>query len=204
MLPRPSIIGAFFLRTLLWLTIFLVLWYWQRESQTAAVSWLAGKMMKFSFPRWVEAVEHEDGIAILLTEITAFAEGGIGTLAPEVRVLSYCYGLPLYAALLMGSQAQAVWWKLPAGAVVILFFQSWGVSFNWLMTIAVQLASLTTAITGFSELQRNLFALAYQLGYLLFPSLVPLLLWAVLERRFIATIALEGAMSAVLEQQEPS
>ncbi len=193
-----SVIGGFFLRALFWLGLLLALWYWQRDWITAPVSWLAGLAMEHIFPAWVSGAEHEHGLAVLLTRIQVFVDGRMGELSPEVRILPYCYGLPLYAALLLASRARGLWWKLPLGALPILVFQAWGVSFNWLLQIAIHMSSLSAAATGFSELQVNLIGLGYQLGYLLFPTMLPFLLWLWLERAFITTVAVDGAMDGAL------
>jgi hypothetical protein len=44
-----SIIGGFFLRTVLLLIPMLALWYWAREWVVAPPAWLAGKLYSFSF-----------------------------------------------------------------------------------------------------------------------------------------------------------
>lgn len=192
--PTFSIIGGFFLRALLWLAPALTLWYLARDWIVKPVAWLSEIAMRHSFPLWVTGSELDGTVQILLTSIRVMQGGQVGELTPEVRVLSYCYGLPLYVALLLAARARGLWWKLPLGAVALLPFQAWGVCFAWLVDIAVYMRDLTLATTRFSELQVNLIGIGYQLGYLLLPVLAPLLLWLHLERRFITLIAVDGAM----------
>lgn len=205
-MPSPfSIIGGLFVRALLWLGVLLSIWYWQREVFALPASWLAGHAMESFFPSWVAGVEQEGNMVVLLTRITIFTEDGrMGTLTPEVRALTYCYGPPLFLALLLASRAKGIWWKFPVGLFAMLPFQAWGISFDWLVDVAVHMANLTSSVTRFTPLHANLFGLAYQLGFLLFPTLIPFLLWVYLERGFVATVAVDGAMAGMLEKNTPA
>lgn len=203
---RAGVIGGLFARTLAWLVPALALWYWAREAVVAPVAWLARVTMLNCFPDWVLGVRLDGTTAVLLTLLQVPAGGGaLRDLTPEVAVLPYCYGLPLFAALLLASRARALWWKLPLGALVLWPLLAWGLCFNWLVAIAVYAAEVTRATTGFTPLQGNLFALGFQFGYLLLPSVTPLLLWLYLERRYVTTVVVDGAMAGALDiSQAPS
>lgn len=192
--PR-SVIGGFFARSLLYLIPALAVWYWARDYVVMPVAWLAEALMRFFFPGWVSGTEL-DGIN--LTLITRLAvphvSGRVAELTPEVSVLTYCYGLPLLLALFLAARAKGLWWKLPVCAVGLLPFQAWGVCFAWLVTVAVQSGPSTRSTTYFTQWDVNLIGLGYQMGFLLLPTLVPLLMWMYLERKFVITVAVEGAM----------
>lgn len=191
---RTGVIGGLFARTLLWLVPALGLWYWAREAVVAPVAWLSGVAMLDFFPGWVLGARLDGTTAVLLTLLQVPAGGGaLRDFTPEVAVLPYCYGLPLLAALLLASRARGLWWKLPLGALVLWPLLAWGLCLNWLVAIAVHAAEVTRATTGFTPLQGNLFALGFQFGYLLLPSVTPLLLWVYLERAYVATVVGDGA-----------
>lgn len=198
--PAFSIIGGFFVRALLWLAPALTLWYLAREWVVVPVAWLSETVMRHTFPLWVTGSELEGNVQLLLTSIRVVQGGQVDELTPEVRILSYCYGLPLFVALLLAARARGLWWKLPLGAVVLLPFQTWGVCFGWLVDIAIHMRDLTLATTRFSDFETNLIGIGYQLGYLLLPVLAPLLLWLHLERRFITLIAVDGAMEQLRQR----
>jgi hypothetical protein len=80
----------------------------------------------------------------------------------------------------------------------LLPFQAWGVCFAWLVQVGVQHGPQTRSTTYFGELAMNLIGLGYQIGFLLLPTLVPMLMWLYLERRFVITVAVEGAMQDVV------
>lgn len=190
-----SVIAIFFVRALAFLVPALALWYWARDYVVMPVAWLAGGLMHYFFPGWVSGSEL-NGINLTLLTRLAVAQGSgqVAELAPEVSVLTYCYGLPLLAALLLAARAKRLWWKLPVCAVGLLPFQAWGVCFAWLLQVAVQSGPHTRAMTYFTDWDVNLIGLGNQIGFLLLPTLVPMLMWLYLERSFVITVAVEGAM----------
>lgn len=190
-----SVVGGFFWRAILALVPALAIWYWAKGWLLLPVAWLTERTMLHFFPNWVRGTELEGVSLALLTSIRVpQSSGAIAELAPEVNVLAYCYGLPMLAALLVGARARRLWWKLLVGALVLIPFQVWGCVFALLVTIGIQLGPLSAPVTGFSALQLNFFALAYQLGFLLLPTLIPMLLWLKLERAFIATVMFDATL----------
>ena len=192
----PFDYGGFFLRTVLLLIPMLALWYWAREWVVAPPAWLAGKALQFQFPSWVLGIEREGLHHVLLTNLRVVTPNRqIGELTPEIRALSYCYGSALLPALLLGSQAGKLWWKLPAGLALLIPFQAWSIAFAWLLQVAVQAGPQVASEAGFSAMGMNLVAAGYQFGYLIFPALAPVLVWLALDRRLMATVLLEGSLS---------
>ena len=198
-LSSLSVVTSFFLRTLAWLVLMLAIWYAARNVVVKLPAALADWAMGLFFGRWVEGTMLEGTIQSLLTTIPVpHASGQVALATPEVHILSYCYGLPLLFALFLAAKAKGLWWKLPLGVVALAPFQAWGICFAWLVTVAVNTSDVTAVVTRFTQTDVTLIGLGYQLGYLLFPAMVPILLWVYLERRFVATVAVEGAMSATV------
>jgi hypothetical protein len=195
-MPRArSVVAGFFVRTLLWLVPALALWYWARNFVVMPVAWLAGGIMRYLFPHWVSGTELDGITQTLITRLGVPQAGGqLADLTPEVGVLTYCYGLPLLLALFLAARAKGLWWKMPVCALGLLPFQAWGVCFAWLIPVAVHSGQFTRSVTYFNEWEVNLIGLGYQLGFLLLPTLIPLLMWLYLERSFVITVAVEGAM----------
>ncbi|MBN9695502.1 MAG: hypothetical protein J0L85_06855 [Zoogloea sp.] len=195
--PQFSVIGGFFLRALLFLAPMLALWYAVRDGIVVPPTWLAGETLRYLFPSWVLGVERDGASHVLITNLRVLAQNGqIGELAPDTRALSYCYGSALLPALLLASRAKGLWWKLPAGIALLIPFQAWGISFAWLLQVAVQAGPQVAHQAGFSSLGINLVAVGYQFGYLLFPALAPVLIWFAFDRRLVATVLVEGSLSA--------
>jgi hypothetical protein len=193
---QRSAISGLFWRTLLWLIPMLALWYWAREIVVRVPATWADFAMRGLFS-WVEGTQLEGTVQSLLTTIPVPHASGREALAtPEAHILSYCYGLPLLFALFLGAKAKGLWWKLPVGFFALTPFQAWGICFTWLLTLTHATGDTVAMTTRFTAFDNNVIALGYQLGYLLFPAMVPILLWVYLERRTVATIAVEGALSA--------
>lgn len=175
-------LGKFFLRTLCCLLPMLAFWYWAGEVMAWLPAQLAGAALAALFPSWC------DGYLLRGTQLqllTAIAAAG-GPLSFQVNALIFCYGQPLLVALLLASRARRLWWKLPAGLLVLLPLQVWGICFRLLFKVSDG-GPAAYARTGFTQLDLNVFVLAYQLGYLLLPPLGPVIVWLFMERRFVVT-----------------
>ncbi|MCB1889924.1 MAG: hypothetical protein KDH20_20125 [Rhodocyclaceae bacterium] len=190
-----SVVGGFFLRVLLWLVPLLAAWYWAREWLSLPVAWVAEQAMRGFFSYWVTGSELEGTTQTLLTALEVRApDGRVGELAPTANILSYAYGTPFAAALLLAVDRQGWWWKLPLAGLALIPFQATSVCFTWLMQVAVLAAPETAAQTGFDAWDMNFFAAGYQLGFLLLPTLMPVLIWFALDRRVVAALLIESAL----------
>lgn len=193
-----SVIGGFFVRALLLLLVSLAVWYWLREWMVAPVAWLAERAMTAFFPGWVYGVKLDGIQGLLQTSLRVPQGNDLAEIAVSSNVLRFCYGLPLAVGLVLASRGQGWWWKLPLCFVALLPFQVWGVCMDWLTMIAVHAGETTRALTGFTPLQTNLIAIGYVHGSLLFPTLIPALLWLLLEKRFVTTVVFDGALDGML------
>jgi hypothetical protein len=192
-----SSIRRFSTSALLWLAFTLAIWYPLREWMLLPAAWLANQIMITAFPSWVAGAELQGSTQVLLTHLRVWAGGGrVGELAPEAHGLSYAYGAPLLAALLLASRTRGLWWKLPAGLLVLVPFQAWGICFTWLMQVATIAGNETRDQTGFGPWVTNLIAAGYQFGFLILPTLVPILVWFAFERRVLADALIEGALTS--------
>lgn len=181
---RPEPVAGFVLRTLLWLPLCFGAWYWSARYHAAVVGWLARILVDAFHPGIVSAIEQPGLDLVFVTPLVAHpSPGESGLLVPEVNPLLYTYGLAFFAAIMLAARANV--WKLLAGALVLLPFQAWGVAFDFLAQVGVRLGSEISTQTGLSATQREVIALGYQLGSLILPTLVPVILWAAFNRPFI-------------------
>jgi hypothetical protein len=190
---------AFFLKAALWLPVCLGLWYWKAEWFNSPAAIVSGWIMEALFPRWVEAVEWSQRIVSLVTNlevpmVAGMKEGQHAALVVEANPLSYTFGLPFFAALLLASGEARRWRKLLMGAVILIPFQAWGICFDLLTQVAITAGPVVAAQTGFSPWQREEIALGYQFGHLILPTVAPIALWLALNRQFISMLMLEGAL----------
>lgn len=180
-------IGKFVLRTLLWLPPCLAAWYLSAHYHTAVAGVLAHLLVDWFQPGIVSALEHPGIDLIFVTTLEVHSEPGrIGLMVPEVNPLVYTYGLAFFVALMLAAGAN--WWKVLVGAIALLPFQSWGIAFDLLVQVGIKLGPDIAAQAGLFGWRREAIALGYQIGNLIFPSLIPVVLWASFNRLFIENL----------------
>lgn len=118
------------------------------------------------------------------------AEGGEVVFAIDPQI--YSFGLPLFTALVLAGPGKltvkAGQWLL--GLPWLAAVQLWGVSFGIMKILLFDLGLGTQYdLIVVSLWERTWLALAYQLGFLILPSLVPVAVWGVLNRAFLKQLA---------------
>ena len=182
----PSL-GKFALRTILWFPPCFAAWYFSAKYH----AFVAGKLALLLVDQFksgiVSALEHPGFDLVFVTTIeTHPAPGQTAVLVPEVNPLLYTYGLAFFLALMLAARAK--WWKILIGAIVLLPFQSWGIAFDFLVQVGVKLGPGVSAQAGLFGWRAEVIALGYQIGNLIFPSLIPAVLWAGFSRPFIESV----------------
>ncbi|MEO7743697.1 MAG: exosortase H-associated membrane protein [Usitatibacter sp.] len=191
MTSTPVALGAFVARVFLWLPPTFALWYLGAHFHTEIVAGFARLFIAFFNGLLVSATENRTDLVFVTT--LKVQQAGQGVLTVEVNPLIYTYGLALFLALMLAARAR--WWRILAGAAVLLPFQGWGIAFDFLAQVGAKMGPEIAAQAGLLP-AREAIALAYQLGNLLFPSLLPVMVWAWLERRFVEALRMRAAPSA--------
>ena len=178
----PSL-KPFVLRTFLWLPPCFAAWYVSAPYHTALVGGLARRLVNLFAPGTVSALERSGWDLVFVTTLKVYpAPGQAALLLPEVNPLLYTYGLAFLLALMLAERTKM--WKILIGIVVLLPFQVWGIAFDVLVQIGVRLGADVAAQAGLTGWRTEAIALGYQLGILIFPSLVPVVVWAAFSRLF--------------------
>lgn len=186
-MPARNAIWPFALRVLAWLAPCLAMWYWSAPWLARPAAWLAGGIIEFVANPIVDSLEFHGRTVVFVTSIEMNQPGGaVGALLVEVNPLLYSYGTALFVALMLASRARA--WTIVAGVALLLPFQGWGIAFDFLVDVGVRSGAAAASQAGVVGGMREFVALAYQLGALMFPALVPVLVWAATQRRFIASL----------------
>jgi hypothetical protein len=95
--------------------------------------------------------------------------------------------------------ANAKWWKILIGAIALLPFQSWGIAFDLLVQVGIKLGPKVAIQAGLFGWHLEAIALSYQIGNLIFPSLIPVVLWVSFNRSLI-----ENLLGSQLRHIRPS
>jgi hypothetical protein len=180
-------IGTFALRTFMWLPPCFAAWYFIAQHHAAVAGGLARLLVEQFRPGLVSAVERSGLDLVFVTTLEVHpAPGQSAFLLLEVNPLLYTYGLALFVALMLAARAR--WWKILFGAAMLLPFQSWGIAFDFLVQAGVKLGPGISSQAGLSAWHREAIALGYQIGALVFPSLIPVVAWAASCRSFIENV----------------
>lgn len=191
----PSL-GRFVLRTLLWLPPCFAAWYFSAQYHAAIAGALSRLMVGLFGPGIVSALERSGMDLVFVTTLQVQpSPGQTALLLPEVNPLLYTYGLGFFLALMLAARAH--WWKILAGVALLLPFQSWGIAFDLLAQVAIKLGPEIRAQAGLSGWRVEAIALGYQVGALILPTLMPVVLWAVFSRGFIESLLRSRAFEAL-------
>ena len=174
-----SALRGFLLSTLIWLPICFGAWYFLSILFTPPLAALVDTVLSAGFPSVIERVLADGNSLTVLTRIQPAATDRAGELLFDLNPLKYGYCVPLYTALVLATAAddwkRALHWLL--GMIVLLAVQVFGISAEILKVIAFQLGADGRAALDFAPWGYEVVALAYQLGYLILPSVVPIMLW---------------------------
>ena len=108
-----------------------------------------------------------------------------GVLTVDVDLLLYSFGLPLFVALTLAAR-EARWWRaLAVGYAAQLPFVAWGALADFLKNVAITAPPLVASQTGFSGLDRDIIAFAFQFGSLILPAVAPAVAWVLTHRTFL-------------------
>ncbi|CAN5182598.1 hypothetical protein BH11PSE11_BH11PSE11_19290 [soil metagenome] len=197
MKPRDGALGKFVLHTFLWLPVCFAAWYFSAPYHSAAIGELARILIDQVHYGTVTAIERAGVELVFVTSIKVQpTPGQSALLLPQVNPLLYTFGLPFFLALMLA--ARSSWWKILLGAVLLLPFQSWGVGFDFLAQVGTKFGADAAAQAELRGWRLEAVALSYQVGSLIFPTLIPVMLWAGFNRRFIEVV-LRGRADTLAE-----
>lgn len=188
MKQRPVLL--FFLRVLGWLPATFGLWYLIADLIIWPVFKLADIFLSFLLPYAIQSVtqvSHDVKVSVNLAVPTILLQkagsnpGEMMVLEGEflIRALLYSYCVPLYTALALATPGRA-WARLKAwllGMMILQLVQAWGVIFNVLKILLFEQGPQVSGILGFGFWSLNGVGLAYQFGYLILPSVAPIVIW---------------------------
>lgn len=187
-------IAPFVARVFFWLAVAFALWYAAAKPVSLAASWIAGMTVEALSPATVSGAEYHERQVVLAVEPdyetarrNAMPSGAI--LDVPVSPLLATYSLPFFLALMLATRPRAPAWKFAAGLAVLLLFAGFGVGFEALKALALLAGMTGSPLFAFGRASREAFALGYQLGTLIVPSVLPLALWVALNRDAVDALA---------------
>lgn len=195
---RPSALTIFVLSAFAWLVVLTLVW-------TKVTTWTSYPLAVISHvaleqvaPMWVRSVHKKPGLIEVDTSVEVTAKDGSGRKG-DVVVESdpgrYAYGLPIFLALLLAARgASGMRGRVQRGLlgyVLLMPTQAFSLVMHLLMQV-VMAAGLDTRALRVDMWQIEAIVYGYQVGVLVLPTLVPVLVWLWLDREFFKTVIVQG------------
>ncbi|MTW23092.1 hypothetical protein GJ668_18795 [Allochromatium palmeri] len=180
---------------MLWLPLCFGAWYFATILIAVALAAMLDVSTTWILPDVVAGVVPQGNDLLVLLRVEALdsasqAVAPTSVMAHPIDAVKYGYGIPLYTALLLaapgGESEKMAHWLI--GLAILLLVQWFGLSAEIIKDLVFSLESARERL-GASELSREMLALVYQLGYLVLPSVTPVLIWSVQFRRYIRELA---------------
>lgn len=203
--PIRSLIFA----AILWLPLAFFVWFAFRQTLLQPIAWICSQIFGWWAPDLFLGMEIRPGggdvpgtlaqdyiywqVALPLDEATQAQAQAMGTTAvSEVgrNPMLAGYSVPLFAGLVMATPLSGLQRlkQLAIGLPILVVFQCFYVIFDVLQVLSFQADAAGLAAVQSMGLNRELVALLYQFGYLILPSISPIVCWIALNGRFIETL----------------
>lgn len=172
-----------FLRTVVLVVVLTGLWSQVSRWTSQPVAALTHMALEFGAPYWVESVRKTPDVIEVQTRLQVRVPGGVGEVMVEARPSHYAYSLPILWALLLAAGGAGRLGKLALGYVLLLPAQAFSLTLDLLKQMAMAVPGGAKAL-AIAQWQLELIGLGYQLGTLILPTVVPIVLWVVMDRRY--------------------
>lgn len=196
---QPDISASqFLLKTLLWLPICFIGWYWAAGLFSFPAIFLSDLLLPLILPV-IEGVEQQQRylVDIVTTLEIKTIDGKIGQFVFEFNALKYGYGFPLILAMMLATP-YSIYSKLDDityGLIVVVMAQAWGICFEAMSSLLLKtghdITSQIHTILPYTqhEFFLNFVALGYQLGFLILPAIVPITFWIIRHKGLLERLA---------------
>ncbi|KJA10794.1 hypothetical protein RP29_09215 [Acidovorax temperans] len=191
---RPSALTIFVLSAFGWIVVLTLAWSQVSAWTSYPVGVLSHIALEQGAPMWVRQVHLRPGAMEVDTAIevpVAQAGGQRGEITIEASPGRYAYGLPIFLALLLAARGPGRVVRAVAGYVLLLPFQALSLTMYSLMQMLLA-AQLNLRFLRISQWQMEIIVYGYQVGALVLPTLVPILLWLWLDSRFVNDVLVRG------------
>lgn len=193
-LRRSATLMVFVLSALGWMVALTLLWTQVSRWTSYPVGALAHIALEQGAPMWVRSVQHSVGVMEVDTTIAVpvpSAGGRIAEITVDANPARYAYGLPIFLALLLAARGRGRLPRALAGYALLLPVQAFSLTMYVLMQMVLY-AQASTRVLRADQWQIEAIVYGYQIGSLVLPTLVPILLWLWLDRQFFTDVVVRG------------
>lgn len=192
---------AYFGKTLLWLPLFFLLWYYLATFFSVPAALLAKACINLLFSGVVESLEMNGCQLEVVTELIVNTENGRGKVIVSLNPLIYSWNIPVLLALCFAveerhfSNAKTV-----LAVMALLPLHAFGLGADLLANLAFKLGPEVAGQLSLQPWQNEAIALAYQFGYLMLPVIGASAIWLVSQYPVVSRLAGGG----LPESESPS
>jgi hypothetical protein len=167
----------------LWMVFGFMLWYYLSAFHGIPVRVLSSEILSrwlgSDFLNIIPNPDHHYLFQVQTKIPFVFPDGSREALGFIINPLVYGYGLPLLFGLVMASGVSFLRkiGILLIGYVCVMLVQVWGVVWASLKMLAFNFGPEALQVVDNAGISSELIALCYQLGTLILPPLVPIILW---------------------------
>lgn len=167
----------------LWMVFGFMLWYYLSAFHGTPVRLLANEILSHWLgSEFLNIIPNPDRHYLFQVQTRIpfqFPDGSREALGFIVNPLVYGFGLPLLFGLVMASGVPFLRkiGILLVGYICVMLIQVWGVVWQTLKMLAFNFGPDAHQVVIDAGISDELIALCYQLGVLIFPPLVPVVLW---------------------------
>lgn len=191
---RLSPLTIFVLSAFGWIFALTALWSTVSAWTSYPVGVLSHIALEQTAPMWVRQVHLSPGNMEVDTAISVpvvAAGGRRGEITIDVSPARYAYGLPIFIALVLAARGRGRLGRVAAGYALLLPFQAFSLTMSALMQMVLA-AQADIRLLRISQWQMEAIVYGYQLGALVLPTLVPILMWLWLDRKFVNDVLVRG------------
>jgi hypothetical protein len=176
-------LGELLLLAALWMLFGFMLWYYLSVFHGVPVRVVSGEILSLilgdSFYNIIPNPDRHFLFQVQTQLMFTFPDGSREALGFIVNPLVFGYGLPLLFGLVMasGSGLLRKLATLLVGYVAVALVQVWGVVWQSLKMLSFNFGPEIQQVVADAGISENAIALAYQLGVLILPALVPVVIW---------------------------
>jgi hypothetical protein len=178
-----------FLLALLYLPLGFFLWFFAASLVMLPTRLLSGWLLLGGFPDIFTAI-FQDGYVFELQSSIEVTNPETGQLMPLTWVINpmiYAWGMAVLFGLIMATPltVRRRLAQMAIGFAVVTLVATWGVFWEAWRDLAFLFGPTVGQVIGEVALTPTLIALCYQLGYLMFPAVIPVASWILMNREFI-------------------
>lgn len=186
----------FMLRVIGLLPFTFMLWYWSAGWHLAPVTLISQIIVQWLVPDALLWLKLDGHLLLVATNFAREANGAVispvlnaEVLGFQLNPLTYSYGLPLLAALMLATPSQQPFKRCLQGLLLLMPLEVFSIVVSVLKILSFEVGAAFQIQQALHPWTLEVIAVGYQLGVLLLPMIAPLILWVILQKEFLLLLA---------------